>query len=65
ITWVDWAIANPTIGDMVRMEDEYRIYRDFNVVLAKNPSSEAIDFFDYLTKSKDAETIFQQYGWFK
>ncbi|GIB65406.1 accessory colonization factor AcfC [Vibrio cholerae] len=65
ITWVDWAIANPTIGDMVRMEDEYRVYRDFNVVLAKNPSSEAIDFFDYLTKSKDAEAIFQQYGWFK
>ncbi|CRZ47227.1 accessory colonization factor AcfC [Vibrio cholerae HCUF01] len=50
---------------MVRMEDEYRIYRDFNVVLAKNPSSEAIDFFDYLTKSKDAEAIFQHYGWFK
>lgn len=58
IIWVDWVIVNLIIGDMVRMEDEYCIYCDFNVVFVKNLFSEVIDFFDYLIKSKDVEVIF-------
>ena len=64
ITWIDWAKANPNIGDMVSIEKDLVIYRTINVVARNNSNKEVIDFINYLS-SDEAYNIFKKYGYRK
>ncbi|MGI3028418.1 substrate-binding domain-containing protein [Vibrio cholerae] len=64
ITWKDWAIANPQLGEMVEIEPELKVYRDFNIVLKNHASADEEAFFQFL-KSDSAYQVFKKYGWFK
>jgi accessory colonization factor AcfC len=64
LIWNIWAVANPGAGDVVPVEEQYRIYRDTGVLLtrkgAANPKVRA--FVDFL-KSKEGRAIFVKWGW--
>ncbi len=64
ITWIDWAKSNPDFGEIVKIEKDLVVYRTFNVVASKNASKETMDFIAFLS-SKDAEKIFNKFGWSK
>ena len=62
ITWIDWAKSNPDYGDVVEIEKELVVYRDFNMVPSKNADKKVHDFMDFV-KSDRGRKIFQKYGW--
>lgn len=62
ITWIDWAKSNPDYGDIVEIEKELVIFRDFNMVLNNNANDDAKEFFDFV-KSNSGKSIFSKYGW--
>lgn len=62
ITWIDWAKSNPDYGDIVEIEKELVIYRDFNLVSNKNANKDVIEFIEFI-KSNDGKKIFNKYGW--
>lgn len=62
ITWIDWAKSNPNYGDVVEIEKELVVYRDFNMVPSKNADKKVHDFMDFV-KSDRGRKIFQKYGW--
>lgn len=64
ITWLDWAKSNPDFGDVVKIEKDLVVYRDFNVVAKDGASKEANEFIEFLS-SKESEKIFNKYGWSK
>lgn len=66
IIWNIWQVANPKLADIVKIEDEYAIYRDMSVGLTsfgKNKKS-AQDFVKFLN-SNEGEKIFSKWGWSK
>lgn len=62
ITWIDWAKSNPDYGDIVEIEKELVIFRDFNMVLNKNANDDAKGFMNFV-KSNNGKSIFNKYGW--
>ena len=64
IIWTHWQIANPTLADLVEVEEPYRIYRDAGAVLTTrgkaNPDAAA--FLDYL-RSPEGAAHFAAQGW--
>lgn len=64
ITWVDWAISNPDLGDVVAIEPAYVISRSMNIVVAKDANEATKQFAEFL-QSKEAEPFFTKFGWYK
>jgi len=64
ITWADWAISNPGIGEAVAIEPEYVILRDMNINVRKDADKETRDFAKWL-HSAEAEPALKKFGWFK
>ena len=62
VTWIDWAKSNPDFGDVVKIEDQFVVYRDVNIVLKNNPDKDTKQFAEYL-KGEKSKQIFQQLGW--
>lgn len=64
VTWADWAISNPGIGEVVEIDDKYAIWRDMNIVVRKDAPAEVRDFAKWL-HSDEAEPSFTKFGWTK
>lgn len=62
ITWIDWAKSNPDYGDVVEIEKELVVYRDFNLVPNKNAKKDVKEFIEFI-KSDNGRKIFKKYGW--
>lgn len=62
ITWIDWAKSNPDYGDIVEIEKDLVVFRDFNLVPNKNANEEVKNFIDFI-KSDNGKKIFNKYGW--
>lgn len=62
ITWNDWTIANPAKMDMVAIEPERRIYRDFNLAISPKADAGAAKFAAYLESAEGAK-FFKDAGW--
>lgn len=64
LIWNIWQVSNPTLADVVPVEEPYRIYRDAGAVVTRhgkaNPQAQA--FVDYLA-SADGRAIFKKWGW--
>ena len=64
ITWRDWALSNPEAGDVVNINDDYVITRDFNIVVNQNNTNPEVNQFVNYLKTSDAQAIFANYGWY-
>jgi len=64
ITWADWAISNPGIGDVVEISPDYAIWRDMNINVRKDADKETRAFAKWL-HSEEAAPAFIKYGWVK
>lgn len=64
ITWNDWAVANPGKTDVVAIEPERRIYRDFNLVISAKADAGAKKFADWLNTEEGAK-FFLEEGWLR
>ena len=64
ITWRDWPIDNADKVDMVTIEPERRIYRDFNMAISPNADVGAAQFAAYLETTEGAQ-FFKDDGWLK
>ncbi|CNE01902.1 substrate-binding domain-containing protein [Yersinia intermedia] len=64
ITWSDWPIANADKVDMVTIEPERRIYRDFNMAISPKADAGAAQFMAYLTTTEGTK-FFTNEGWLR
>ncbi len=64
ITWLDWAISNPDLGDVVAIEPSYVISRTMNIAVAKDANEDTKKFVEFL-QSSEAEPFFKKFGWYK
>ena len=64
ITWIDWAISNPDLGDVVLIEPSYVISRSMNIAVAKDANEDTKKFAEFL-QSPEAEPFFKKFGWYK
>lgn len=62
ITWADWAISNPGIGEVVEIAPDYVIWRDMNIVVRNNADAQTRQFAAWL-HSDEAAPAFTKYGW--
>ena len=62
LTWPDWPITHPDVAEIVELSEQRRIWRDVNVVLAREADPEAKRFLDFLTSDRGAE-IMKTEGW--
>lgn len=62
ITWIDWAISNPDYGDIIEIEKDLVVFRDFNMVPNRNANEDVKNFIEFV-KSNDGKNIFNKYGW--
>lgn len=62
ITWIDWAKSNPDYGDVVEIEKELVVYRNFNIVPNRKVNKDTMMFIEFI-KSKNGKLIFNKYGW--
>lgn len=62
ITWIDWAKNNPDYGDIVEIEKDLVIFRDFNMVPSNNANQDVKNFIKFV-KSNEGQKIFNKYGW--
>lgn len=62
ITWIDWAISNPDVGEVVKIAPDYAIWRDMNITVKKNATQETQKFAQWLS-SEEAAKIVGKYGW--
>ncbi|MBT9567848.1 MAG: extracellular solute-binding protein [Thiobacillus sp.] len=64
LIWNIWEVANPDLADVVKIEPDYAIYRDANVVVTTqgktNPAAQ--QFVDFLFSPEGAR-IFRKWGW--
>lgn len=64
LIWNIWEVSNPDLADVVKIEPDYAIYRDANVVVTTqgktNPA--ARQFVDFLFSPEGAR-IFRKWGW--
>ena len=65
ITWTDWAVSFPEIGDAIKISPDLVISRSFNIVPSKNITEEAKVFLHFLQNDEPTNKIFQSYGWYK
>ena len=64
LIWNIWQLANPTLADLVPVEEPYRIYRDTAVVLTgKGKQVEQARAFVAYLRSEAGEKIFAKWGW--
>ncbi|WP_348224461.1 substrate-binding domain-containing protein [Vibrio parahaemolyticus] len=63
ITWPEWYHANKDTRkvELVTIEPERVVYRDFNITLRNDASKEARKFADFLSH-EDSKKVFQKYG---
>lgn len=64
ITWSDWPITNADKVDMVIIEPERRIYRDFNIAISPKADAGAAQFIAYLT-TEEGSQFFKNEGWLR
>lgn len=59
-----WGVANPNLGDVVKIEPELVIYRDTGIAFTQQGvvNKDAAQFAQFL-KSNQGKAIFQRYGW--
>ena len=64
LIWNIWQVANPTLAQLVEMDEPFRIYRDAGVVLTRKGSTQpqAKAFVEFL-KSPAGQKIFAKWGW--
>lgn len=64
LIWNIWQVSNPTLAQVVPLEEPFRIYRDAGVVLTSRGKSaaEARGFVDFL-ESPAGAAIFAKWGW--
>lgn len=62
ITWIDWAKSNPDYGDIIEIEKDLVIFRDFNMVPSNNANQDVKNFIKFV-KSNEGQKIFNKYGW--
>ena len=64
IIWNIWQVANPTLADVVEVEEPYRIYRDAGAALTRRGAerAEARQFLEFL-QSGEGAAIFARWGW--
>ncbi|NDP49081.1 MAG: extracellular solute-binding protein [Sulfuriferula multivorans] len=64
LIWNIWEVSNPDLADVVKIESDYAIYRDSNVVVTTqgktNPAAQ--QFVDFLFSPEGAR-IFKKWGW--
>lgn len=64
LIWNIWQVSNPTLADVVAVEEPYRIYRDAGAVVTRhgkaNPQAQA--FVKFLA-SAEGRAIFKKWGW--
>ena len=64
LIWNIWQVANPTLADLIPVEEPYRIYRDTAVVLTgKGKQVEQARAFVAFLQSDAGEKIFTKWGW--
>ncbi len=63
-TWTIWQVSNPTLADLVPIDESSQIYRDVGAGLTTKgkASPEARQFLDFL-QSSEGEQIFRHWGW--
>lgn len=66
LIWNIWQVANPNLAEVVKIERDYAIYRDTNVVLTTQGKTRAParEFVDFLA-SEAGEAIFRKWGWMR
>lgn len=64
LIWNIWQVANPDLAEVVKIERDYAIYRDTNVVLTTQGKTRAAarEFVDFLASDAGA-AIFRKWGW--
>lgn len=64
LIWNIWQVANPDLAQVVKIERDYAIYRDTNVVLTTQGKTRtaAKQFVDFLASAEGAR-IFRRWGW--
>ncbi|MEP6558918.1 MAG: substrate-binding domain-containing protein [Burkholderiales bacterium] len=64
LIWNIWQVANPTLAEVVEIDEPFRIYRDAGVVLTRKGKAdpEASAFVEFL-KSAEGRKIFTKWGW--
>ena len=64
LIWNIWQVSNPTLAQVVPLEEQFKIYRDMGVVLTSRGKGEAQarGFVDYL-ESPAGAAIFEKWGW--
>ena len=64
LIWNIWQVANPDLAQVVKIERDYAIYRDTNVVLTTQGKTRtaAKQFVDFLASAEGAR-IFRKWGW--
>ena len=64
LIWNIWQVANPTLAQVVELDEPFRIYRDAGVVLTRKGKTEpqATAFVEFL-KSPAGQKIFAKWGW--
>jgi accessory colonization factor AcfC len=64
LTWVIWAVSDPTMADVVPIGDEYVIYRDCGIALTHQGKAKALaqNFIEFLESAESAK-VFEKWGW--
>ena len=62
ITWPDWPITHPDQAEIVKLSPSRTIWRDVNVVLARDADPQAKQFLDFLNSDRGA-AIMKTEGW--
>jgi len=64
LIWNIWQVSNPDLAEVVKIESDYAIYRDANVVITTQGKNQpaAKQFVDFLTSPEGAR-IFRKWGW--
>ena len=62
ITWSDWPITHFDQAELVKLSPERTIWRDVNVVLARDADPQARQFIDFLVSERGAEIVKTE-GW--
>jgi accessory colonization factor AcfC len=62
LTWPNWPLNQPEKLQLVELESDRKIWRDLNLVVAKNADPIAVEFAAYLT-SPEAQAIMKNEGW--
>jgi accessory colonization factor AcfC len=64
LVWNIWQVSNPTLADIVPIDEAHQIYRDCGIGMTAHGKSrpEAREFIDFLQSPEGAQ-IFRKWGW--